>query len=390
MLVDGAVLHPRRRVTDRVVRLARLELARHRVRIDLGHPVALPQQLHAEALLELLAAGRERHAEQRPQPVLRRVAARPPQDRGERPEDDPERRAVVGDLLPVGARREAALQVRGAPGVQRRVADDVQRGDVEQRQRSGQHVIRCVPLRVRHGRRVQVEEVMRVDDALRVAGRARGELDQPGLRAVGQIAGALGGATGDPFAVLDHARAVHRRRQRALRRGDHDQFHGAEAVEFPQHGKLIAARDDRPHVRALDHALQQQPARIGVQGHGHAAGRLRAVERRQELDLVAHEEAHMTRAAKVLDQRMSHPVRLGLRLTERKSLRAVDDDPGRVGPLARLRVEHMQHGALLDREPCAVGAELGALSAQQLGHRGCTPCRHVCKLPNAWSNFHPR
>ena len=66
----------------------------------------------------------------------------------------------------------------------------------------------------------------------------------------------------------------------------------------------------------LDHALEQQPAGVGVQRHGHAAGRQRAVEGRKELDLVAHEEADVAGASEVLEQRVAEAVGEDLRLAE--------------------------------------------------------------------------
>ena len=278
---------------DRVVGHARLQLARHRVRIDLGHPVALPQQLHAEALLELLAAGRERHAEQRPQAMLRRLAAGAQQDRRQRPEHDPEGRAVVGDLLPVGPRREAALQMRRAAGVQRRVADDVQRRDVEQRQHRGQHVIRRVPLRVRDRRRVQVQEVVRVDDALRVA---RSSPTCTGSARPRTCRAARAAARSKPPSTIRGrtrpARAVHGLGQLGHRAGDDEQLDRARARRAP---RSVSSRSPRTMIartsERLDHALQQQPARVRVQRHGDAARRQHAVEGRHELDLVAQEQA---------------------------------------------------------------------------------------------------
>jgi len=73
-------------------------------------------------------------------------------------------------------------------------------------------------------------------------------------------------------------------------------------------------------------------------------------------------------SAQVGEQRVADLVRLALRLREGQALVAVDDDPRRVGTLAHLRVEHVQHRALLDGKPRRVATQHGALPAQQLSH----------------------
>jgi hypothetical protein len=68
-----------------------------------------------------------------------------------------------------------------AAGVERRVRDDVERRHVIEGERRREDVVLGAPQRVADHRRVEVEELVRVDDALRPAGGARGELDEGDL-----------------------------------------------------------------------------------------------------------------------------------------------------------------------------------------------------------------
>ena len=215
-------------------------------------------------------------------------------------------------------RGEALLEVGGAAGVQGRVGDDVDRRDVEQRQRRGQHVVGRVALAVGDLGAVEVEEVVRVDDALGVAGRAARELDDRDVAGVRELGGGRVGAAFEPLVHGDHARPVDlafgvvRRRPRSARPAPRP----SSSLERRQH---VLARDEDLEVGLLDHPLQQHAAGVGVERHGDASGRLRAVERGEELDLVAQEEADVARAAEVVEQRVREAVGLLLGLLERQA-----------------------------------------------------------------------
>ena len=182
VLVDDAVVHPRDRHPEGVHRERPvLQLGvDHRQGIDLGHPVAPPDQLHRrETALPVLVLGRRRRAEAPRDRVPGDGVGRHLRDhRRHRAEEDRPRRAVLRALLPVARGGEPGLQVARAAGVERRVGDDVERGDVEERERGGEHVVLGALLAVRAHRRVEVEEVVRVDGALRARGRAGRVLDQ--------------------------------------------------------------------------------------------------------------------------------------------------------------------------------------------------------------------
>ena len=187
------------------------------------------------------------------------------------------------------------------------------RRDVEQRQRRGQHVVGRVALAVGDLGAVEVEEVVRVDDALGVAGGAARELDDRDVAGVRELGGGRVGAAFEPRVHGDHARAVDRAFGVA---GHDDQLDLAEAVERLERRQHVLTGDEDLEVGLLDDPLEQDAAGVGVERDGDAAGRLRAVERGEELDLVAQQQADVARASEVVEQRVGEAVRLLLGLLE--------------------------------------------------------------------------
>src|SRR6185437_3779987 len=104
-------------------------------REDLGHRVALAEELRAELPLELLLLGRRRDAVDRLEPVLRDLVRLLVDQPGDGAEQERVRRAVARGVGPETPRREAELQVPLAARVEGRVRDQVQRAAVVDRQR---------------------------------------------------------------------------------------------------------------------------------------------------------------------------------------------------------------------------------------------------------------
>ena len=255
-----------------------------------------------------------------------------------------------------------------AAGVQRCVGDDVERRHVEGGQRGREHVLGRVALGVGDVRGVEEEEVMRVDDTLRRSRRAGGELDQRRVAAVGQLRRGIAAASLEPAGQRQHARATDRRRQLVRRAGHEHELDLPERLERIEVREQVRARDQHPRIRLDDHPLEQQPARVGVQRHRHAARRESAIEDREELDLVAHVERDVTGPAELLDHGVAKTVGEHLRLAECQPLRAVEHEPGVVGTLAGLLVEHVEHGPLLEREARDERPQPGPPALEQLLH----------------------
>ena len=70
----------------------------------------------------------------------------------------------------------------------------------------------------------------------------------------------------------------------------HDQLHVGEIVERSQPLDEIEAGDHDPHPGMAEQVTQEGTTRLGVDGYGRPPTRLGAVERRHELDLVAHHQ----------------------------------------------------------------------------------------------------
>ena len=208
--------------------------------------------------------------------------------------------------------------------------------------------------------------MVRVDDALGVAGRAARELDDRDVAGVRELGRGRVGPAFEPLVHRDHARPVDRRLRRVA--GDDDQLdlrRGRRALSS------VGSRSSRA-TRTLRSAFSitrcsRTPRASALSGHGDASGRLRAVERGEELDLVAQEEADVARAAEVVDERVGEAVGLLLGLLERQA--AVGEvQPRLVRPLLDLVLQDVQHRALLDREAARERAGAGALAFVELDH----------------------
>ena len=181
----------------------------------------------------------------------------------------------------------------------------------------------------------------------------------------GSSAAGVSGRPSSHASMRDHARPVDRLASRVA--GDDDQLDLSEAVELLERRQQVLAGDEDLQVGLLDHSLQEDAAGVGVERDGDAARRLRAVERGEELDLVAQEEADVARASEVVEQRVGEAVGLLLGLLERQA--AVGEvQPGLVRPLLDLGLQDVQHRALLDREAARERARAWALALVELDH----------------------
>ena len=131
---------------------------------------------------------------------------------------------------------------------------------------------------------------MRVDGALRPGRRARRVQDRGVLVVRRERPRVLGRQR--PRASRRSARRGRRGSRPAAPVADDDhESHVAEVGQRLESLDEVVPDDDRLDVAVLDHGVEQRAARVGVERHRHPAADERAVERDQELGLVAQQEA---------------------------------------------------------------------------------------------------
>ena len=337
-----------------------------RHREDLGHAEPPPEDLHRrEAALELLEVGRRRRAVDRLHPVLGDRILRHLQDhRRHRAEQHAPRGAVVGALLPVLRGGEAGLEVAGAPGVHAGVADDVEPRRVEERQRRREDVVLRPLLAVAPERGVEVEVLVGVDGALGPR-RCAGRVHDRRVPVVGrERPRVVGRRPVEPVGEADDAGAVDLSRRLPVSDDDHE-THAPEVGQAREALDELVADDDRLDVAVLDHGVEQRAARFRVERHGQAAAHERAVERDEELRLVAHEQADVRSCRQVAVAGMPDPAGLLPRAAEREAFDAVEDDPVLLRTVGGAIGQHADHRALAGRVAQRVGPEVEALTLQQ-------------------------
>ena len=186
---------------------------------------------------------------------------------------------------------------------------------MEERQRRREDVVLGPLLAVAPERGVEVEVLVRVDGALRPRRRA-GRVHDRRVPVVGRERPRVRrSASREPVGEADDAGAVDLSRRLPVSDDDHE-THAAEVGQAREALDELVADDDRLDVAVLDHGVEQRAARFGVERHGQAAAHERAVERDEELRLVAHEQADVRACRQVAVERMPDPA--GLAPTRRR------------------------------------------------------------------------
>ena len=208
---------------------------------------------------------------------------------------------------------------------------------------------------------------MRVDDALGVAGRAAGELDQRRLlscRAARSASRRSGRRASRPSGP---------RGRRAAARAASPSPATTSSSTAPSESSAsscrqqVGARDQDADLGLDDHALEQDAAGVGVERDGDAARGLRAVERREELDLVAQEQADV--APRPMSAASACATRLTPAAPRRTSAARCPRRPATAcrGARAPARAARAASCARLDGKRVAT-ARAGALALVELDH----------------------